>query len=90
MGKRKRDPAMKMTRSNVTFYCSNPSKMCTHNRNKETYKAEDGGVKPRYEVGGVDPYKNADTAPPVVCEECAAAGFPGMMMTRNTRKKKKE
>ena len=84
MGKRKRDPAMKMTRSNVTFYCSNPSKMCTHNRNKETYNPSNGGFRPRYEVteAGVDPYKT-DTAPRLVCNECSKAGHPDMLLTRN-------
>ena len=83
----------KMKRSNYAFYCDNPLNICTHNRNdKEKYKAGNGGVKPLYEVtaDGVDPYKNADTAPPVVCEECAAAEFPGVLMTRNVRKKKKK
>jgi len=77
----------KMKRSNYTFYCDNPLNICTHNRNdKEKYKAGNGGVKPYYEPGGVDPYKNAVTAPPVVCEECAAAGHLGVLMTRNVRK----
>ena len=79
-------------RSNVSFYCDNPLKLCTHNRNQPTYNVGNGGVKHYYEVAadGADPYKNAGTAPPVVCGECAAAGFPGMMMTRKTRAKKNE
>jgi len=79
---------IKMDRSNVRFFCDNKEYMCAHNRNKEGYKAQSGGLRHRYGPGGVDPYKNADTAPPVVCEECAKAGHSGMMMTRNVRKKK--
>ena len=66
---------MKMARSNTTFYCSYPSNICTFNRERPNYKPGAGGVKPRYEKGGVDPYMNADIAPPVVCAQCAAAGF---------------
>ena len=87
----------KMDRSNVTFYCTNESNMapdgysnCTFNRKHKDYKAGDGGVKHRYEKGTVDPYQNADTAPPVVCAQCAAAGFPNVEMIPNVRKKKEK
>ena len=82
---------MARPRSGVRFYCDNPSNMCSYNRNdKGKYIAGRGGLRHRYEPGGVDPYKNADTAPPVVCEECAAAGFPNVEMTPNVRKKKEK
>jgi len=86
--KRKRDPIEKKQtlQSNVKHYCSNPLHMCAHNRlNELKYKAGNGGFKPRYEVteAGVDPYKNADTAPRLVCKECSKAGYPDMLLTRN-------
>ena len=81
--KRKRNPIEKK-QTTVKHYCSNKSYMCTHNRNKGTYKAGNGGFRPRYEVteAGVDPYMT-DTPPRVVCKDCNKAGFPDMQMTRN-------
>ena len=82
---------MARPRSGVRFYCDNLLNICTHNRKTEEYKAGKRiGLRHRHEKGTVDPYQNADTAPPVVCEECAAAGFPNVEMTPNVRKKKEE
>ena len=81
--KRKRNPIEKK-QTNVRHYWSNPLHMCTHNRNKKTYKAGNGGFRPRYEVteAGVAPFKT-DTAPRLVCKECFKAGHKDMLLTRN-------